>query len=199
MMKHSIAPIICTLFFLPVIAQQKNIKPQPYKFFSSVQAGILDGQAKKTAGQIQLLSGIQKNAWLAGIGVGIDYYSGKRSIPLFIDVKNILLKTSYSPFVYASGGYNFSWLRDDEKISGWNIASSKQKGGVFYEIGLGYRFPLKNKMALGISAGYSYKQQSETVTPFQSCDFCVPRIPEPMPEIYKYQFRRIGVKVHCWF
>ena len=101
--------------------------------------GILEGDAGKTFGQIQLVNGIQQNACFYGLGVGIDYYGSKRSIPLFVDVKRDLRKGNKTPFVFADGGYNVSWLRDSEKsyIGGRNY---KPTGGMYYETGIGYKF-----------------------------------------------------------
>ena len=101
--------------------------------------GILEGDAGKTFGQIQLVNGIQQNAWFYGLGVGIDYYGSKRSIPLFVDVKRNLKKGNKTSFVFVAAGYNFSWLRAGEKNIIWDmdyIAS----GALYYETGIGYKF-----------------------------------------------------------
>jgi len=167
----------------------------------TVQGGILDGQTDKAVPQFQLLGGIKKNTWILSLGAGIDYYGAKRSVPLFLDMKNSIGKGDKAFFSYGSLGYNVSWLRNSQQIKNWWTNSNDETGGLFYEAGLGYKFSLKNKMAFGLSAGYSYKAQSETVQYRSNCNFCeLPIIGEqPNPEIYKYQFRRIGVKLHCWF
>lgn len=189
--------LVSSLFFLTAGGQQ--LKTEKIKFIATLQGGILEGQADKTAAQLQLLGGIKKNAWLISLGVGLDYYGTKRSLPLFIDFKNVIGKRKNAPFIYAAAGYNFSWLRSNEKIVNWWTEPGKEKGGLFYDAGIGYKFSLKNKMAFGLSAGYSYKEQTEIVQPFSSCDFCVPPQELPKPETYKYQFRRIGIKLHYWF
>lgn len=189
--------VICSLFLSNVFSQQSKI--DKIKISTTIQGGILEGQADKTAAQLQILGGIKKNAWLLSLGVGLDYYGAKRSVPLFIDIKNIIGKRKNAPFIYAAAGYNFSWLRTNEKLINPWAEPEKEKGGLYYDAGLGYRFSLKNKMAFGLSAGYSYKQQSEIIQPFQACAFCIPRQPPPRPETYKYQFRRIGIKLHYWF
>ncbi len=165
-----------------------------------VLGDLLEGEADHTFGQFQLVNGIQYNAWFYGLGLGIDYYGDKRSVPLFADVKRNLKKGNKTPFVYADAGYNFSWLRDRDKMSFWGT-DYKTRGGLFYETGIGYQFILKNKMAFGLSAGYSFKQQKEMFTRYVFVDF--PPYNQPAqnvpPEIYDYKFRRISLKFNCSF
>jgi len=199
-MKNNILISTVLLFsFLSGSSQAKKSLSTTTKFSSIIQLGILEGQADKTFAQFQLVNGIQHNDWFYGIGLGIDYYNNKRSVPLFLDVKKDLLKRKTTPFIYADAGYNFSWLRDKDKIAYWGT-DYKQKGGVYYETGLGYKFILKNKMALGFSAGYSFKQQKEFFTNFVFNDF--PPYTQSSgkhPDIYDYKFRRICLKFNCSF
>ena len=139
MKKYISASIILSLSFLLVTAQTKKKNNSGSKFTSIIQLGILEGDAGKTFGQIQLVNGIQQNAWFYGLGVGIDYYGSKRSIPLFVDVKRNLKKGNKTSFVFVAAGYNFSWLRAGEKNIIWDmdyIAS----GALYYETGIGYKF-----------------------------------------------------------
>lgn len=78
MKKYISASIILSLSFLLVTAQTKRKNNSGSKFTSIIQLGILEGDAGKTFGQIQLVNGIQQNAWFYGLGVGIDYYGSKR-------------------------------------------------------------------------------------------------------------------------
>jgi hypothetical protein len=199
MSKYFIQIIVCSLLFFTAYTQDKPATVEKLKFTSSVQVGILEGQAKNTAAQFQILNGFRKNGWLASIGAGIDYYGGKRSVPLFIDIKRDFRKGKFTPFIYLAGGYNFSWLRANEKTKfWWGSPDNEEKGGVFYDAGAGYKLSFKNNMALGFSAGYSFKQQSEIVQPNQICDVCLPSVPANT-ETYTYQFRRISIKMHYWF
>jgi hypothetical protein len=204
MKKYILSILSCTLLILFADAQKKSEPSSKYKFISTVNFGLLEGRADKSFGQIQLVNGVKKNTWLYSIGIGVDYYGAKRSAPLFIDVKKDLKSGKKIPFVYFDGGYNFSWLRDKEKITfgGFGGHNYKQRGGLFYEAGMGYKFVLKSKLALGFSAGYSYKQSKEIYTPFIWIDF--PPYPNPNPsaqnsETYDYKFRRISFKLSCWF
>ena len=200
MKKYISASIILSLSFLLVNAQQINEKNSSAKFISIIQLGILEGDAGKTFGQIQLVNGFQQNAWFYGLGVGIDYYGSKRSIPLFVDVKRNLKKGNKTPFVFADGGYNVSWLRDSEKsyIGGRNY---KPTGGMYYEAGIGYKFILKNKLAFGFSAGYSFKEQKETYGNTLIIESPVDGQPyyNPPVDSYHYKFRRVSIKFNCSF
>lgn len=194
--------IIAIVFFSSLLthAQTKKKTFAGCRFTSIVQLGILEGAADKSYGQFQLVNGIQHNAWFYGLGLGIDYYGTKRSVPLIFDIKRDIVKGKRTPFVYADAGYNFSWLRDKDKIAFWGT-DYKAKGGLYYETGLGYKFILKNKMAFGLSAGYSFKQQKEMFTRAIFIDF--PPFPQDginqQPDIYNYKFRRISVKFNCSF
>lgn len=195
--------IFCLLIIVPGSFSYAQVKKKicpGLKFTSIIQAGILEGEANKTFGQFQLVNGIQYNAWFYGLGIGIDYYGDKRTVPLFLDVKADLKKANKTPFVYADAGYNFSWLRDGDKMDFWGT-DYKTRGGLFYETGLGYKFTLKNKMAFGLSAGYSFKQQKEMFRRNVFIDFPPynqPGYVQPY-DIYDYQFRRISVKLNCSF
>ena len=200
MKKYLSASIILSLSFLLVTAQTKKKNDLGRKFTSIIQLGILEGDAGKTFGQLQLVNGIQQNAWFYGLGVGIDYYGYKRSIPLFVDLKRNLKKGNKTPFVFADAGYNFSWLRNNEKSYIWDT-NYKPTGVLYYEAGIGYKFILKNILAFGFSAGYSFKEQKET---YGSILIVEPPITGPANynppfHSYYYKFRRISIKFNCYF
>jgi hypothetical protein len=200
MKKYILASIILSLSFLLVSSQTKKKNDFGSKFTTIIQLGILEGDAGKTFGQVQLVNGIQQNAWFYGLGIGVDYYGPKRSVPLFVDVKRDLKKGNKTPFIFADAGYNFSWLRDSEKSYIWST-NYKPTGGLYYEAGVGYKFILKNKIAFGFSAGYSFKEQKET---YGSILIVEPPITgtanyNPPLDSYYYKFRRISIKFNCSF
>ncbi|MEO6729739.1 MAG: hypothetical protein ABIN01_00885 [Ferruginibacter sp.] len=198
MKNYFLTTVMLGCIFLSVNAQAKKNKFSGAAVFSSiVQAGILEGSADKTYGQLQLINGIQKNKWFYGLGLGIDYYGEKRSVPIFVDIRRDLLAGKNTFFMYADGGYNVSWLRNSEKIFLMET-SYKAIGGLFYEAGIGYKIILKNKVALGLSAGYSFKEQKEYFTIRRFNQLLPGRFIET-PEIYKYEFRRISFKINCSF
>jgi hypothetical protein len=197
MLKYISSAMVCPLFIFFATAQPVP-KKKPVRSFQSIfLAGIVEGQADKTFAQLQSVNGIKIRTWFAGMGLGIDYYGAKRSIPLFAAIQKDVKENKKTPFAYGNAGYNFSWLRNKEKIVS-TLADYSQSGGLFYELGLGYKFLLKNKMYLGLSAGYSYKQQSEKIVSQQFCVSCVPR-PVPPIEEFEYKFRRVSIKMNCWF
>ncbi len=199
-MRKYLISLCCGCSLIAVTAQQKA--KMPAKFTVTVQAGALKGETPEAAMQFQLLGGLKKNAWLASLGAGVDYYGSKRSMPLFLDIKNFIGKGKNNPFIYTSAGYNFSWLRQNEKFNNFWNASHSQQGGLFYDIGAGYRFALNKKMSAGFSAGYSYKQQIEIIQrDNMPCDFCIPiqQNGQTQPEQYNYQLRRLSFKMLWWF
>jgi hypothetical protein len=195
-MKIFYCTFLGALLSLALTAQKKQ--PQ-VKFNSNIQGGILEGQHHNTTGQLQWVNGFRVGSWAAGIGVGVDYYGSKRSLPLFVDVKKYLLSGHKSPFVYASAGHNFSWLRDDQKRFAWSVLNYKEEGGLYYDVGIGYRFPVGRWLDMGFSGGYSYKRQKE-VFQLAPCITCFPQ-PQPsfIPDSYDYQFRRLSLKASLWF
>ena len=197
MLKYISSTVFICGMVLLAIAQPAINNKSPLAFRSIVTAGILEGQFDKTTAQFQMVNGVQKNTWFTGMGVGIDYYGRKRSVPLFVALEKDWWKNKKSPFVYVNGGYNFSWLRENEKRFFQGTGYS-QTGGIFYELGLGYKFLLKNKMYLGFAAGYSEKRQSEKLSSPQFCTFCFP-LPVPAVEEFNYTFKRISLKMNCWF
>ncbi len=66
-----------------VFAQKKNSFKMP-EFSSALRVGLLNGEADKAGAEVQLVGGINCKTWFTGIGAGIDYYSGLKSVPVFV-------------------------------------------------------------------------------------------------------------------
>lgn len=200
MKKYILVATVLSLTLAFADGQPKKKPVSKAKYSAVFKAGILEGQAAKTYGQLQLVNGMQRGLMFYGLGVGIDYYGAKRSVPLFLNVQRNLARGPRIPFIYADGGYNISWLRESDKANSWGMSNYKQKGGAYYEAGLGYKFSVSNKMAFGLSAGYSFKQQSES---YSNTFWIWEPIPSEgdliTPDVYDYKFRRICVKFNCWF
>lgn len=161
--------------------------------FSSINGvGLLTGQSGQAA-ILQSINGVKTSKWFAGVGTGIDYY-GTRSIPLFLDVRHTLGNKTKSPFFYADGGINFPWITTDQKLNRSYIGKSYQ--GVFLEGGAGLQLIMKNKTALLLSAGYSYKEIKDEAEMVSIWIF-----PNPIKntEIYRYHYRRIAIKLALQF
>ena len=186
--------VICLFVFTSIHSQTIIKKEAAIKFQSSLQAGSLFGQAgSKPASTISTINGIKIKQWFTGIGVGIDYYGAKRSVPLFAAVQKNLSSKVNTFFLYGNAGYNFAWLKDDEKIK--NVAYSKQVGGLFYDAGIGYKIKIFRNNYFGLSAGYSFKQVKEQYT--GRCWFCENYVPPLQKDNYK--FRTVAVKINWWF
>ena len=127
------------LFFsitLFIFCLQATAQKNSYRFQSNMQFGLLEGE-QGSAFQLQTINGVQHKTWFAGLGVGLDYYH-TRSIPLFLNVRKEIFKGEKTPFVYASGGYHFPWLRAEDKD--WYITETK--GGLYFDAGIGYQVPV---------------------------------------------------------
>jgi hypothetical protein len=177
-------------FVLFFFALQASAQGPGYRFQSKVQAGLLEGE-QGSAFQLQTIHGFQKKTWFAGIGTGLDYYN-IRSLPVFLNLRKDLFNREKTPFVYASGGYHFLWLREEDKR--YNITDSK--GGLYFDAGVGYQLPVK-KSALYFTAGYSQKNFSQK----GHDEVWITIWPAPMPQTrtYEYELRRLSVQMGLRF
>jgi len=164
-------------------AQQASNK---LRFRSTNQVGFQSGQAG-TEFQVQTINSIQYKTFSTGLGVGLDYYK-ERSIPVFLDVRKNVFAKQQTPFVYADGGYHFTWLKD--KPEDW--IRTDVKGGLYYDLGIGYSFPTSKTGAILVSLGYSVKNISEKV------NHNIWRSSWPLPEDFHqldYTLRRYSFKM----
>ncbi|MDB5280179.1 MAG: hypothetical protein JWR61_5134 [Ferruginibacter sp.] len=191
-LKRIYLSVTCLVVLLSANGQHVP-KLAPAKFQSSLQTGLSIGQkGSKPAWLVNTVNGLQYKNWFAGIGLGIDYYGLKRTVPLFLDVQKNLSVKQNTLFWYVSGGYSIPWVIESHKPAYAN--KYEATGGLLYEAGAGYKFSLFNKTKLGLSAGYSFKQLKEQFTP--PCNWCELEIPPPQTN--SYQFRRIVIKVNWW-
>ena len=180
--------LIASLIFLLVVtinlrAQKKETNNQEkVKFETTGQIGIMEGE-NGTSFELQMINGIKHKTFSAGIGLALDYYV-MRSIPLFFALRKDLVNKSQSPFIYTNGGINFPWVRESYS---W---ISDTDPGVFYDLGLGYRFALNSNSIL-LSAGYSLKTFS------QDESYPIYCLVGPCPEQvnhFSYKLRRLSIK-----
>lgn len=179
--------IIFLLLGFGYLAHAQSPKSTPKLSFRSInQIGFLSGQAG-TEPLAQTINGVQYKTFSTGIGIGLDYYK-ERSIPLFLDIRKHVFHKPQTPFVYLDGGYHFPWTHD--KAEEW--IRTTVKGGLYYDVGIGYRFPTFKTGAIHVSLGYSAKNMSETINhnPWRSS--------WPLPEDYQqfdYTLRRYSFKM----
>jgi len=181
---------ICVL--QSISAQQKNITPLRFKGMACV--GLLNGQTGQSV-LLETTLGVTKNNWFGGLGTGLDYY-GTRTIPLFASVQKRFGSNKTVPFAFANGGVALGWATDNQKAN--KFYEYKALPGAYFDGGIGVIINTCNGRAILLSAGYSGKQVVEKAT-------LLPVRGWPMPvagnnfETYKYQYRRIVIKVGFQF
>jgi hypothetical protein len=139
--------------YLTSAQEAKQEKPAKKGCSCINQAGILNG-SRGAYLSVQTINGIKYKTWFAGVGAGFDSYY-RSGFPVFLDVRKDLLKKKETPFVYADIGYHF--LRDTRDQPNQWTENIYNKGSMYTDIGIGYRFGFSTKARWVISAGYSYK------------------------------------------
>jgi hypothetical protein len=149
---------ILTLWLSGGFAQQAQ-QPAPkqgWKYTGIVQGGLLAGSSEINYAA-QTIQGIQKGAWLLGIGAGIDNYvlSG---FPVVAHGQFNYGKKRSKPFAYAQTGVQIPWAKNqwDDKL--WGVNQYDLKTGWIAEGGIGYGFAMGKRLKLISSLGYSMKQ-----------------------------------------
>ncbi len=185
---------LCIILLSTRGSAQKTGNEKNIRFRSINQVGILAGSSEANL-QLQTINGIKRKTWFTGLGVGLDYYY-LRTVPIFIDVRKNIFNKPKSPFIYADGGYNFPWL-SEKNIESDRPVIIKTKGGLYYELGIGYKTPVFKKLQLLFSAGYSYKNLSTTVNSMPWLSIWPP--PPEAYENYEYSLRRVAIKAGLSF
>lgn len=186
-------------FSLMVMAQESKVHKIDFASFNS--AGFIAGESSSEL-QVQTVNGVTWKGWFLGAGVGLDYYN-VRSIPVFGEVRKQVFDKDHSPYIYASVGHHYIWLK---KESMWE---TDHEGGLYYDFGIGYEVSLKKiKNAYGskesnikskpgpslfISAGYSGKEYSKKQDSFPWMSIW-PRSSDSYKTM-EYKDTRISVKV----
>lgn len=178
--------IVFLLLFICLGAAAQKHKPQ---FNTMVQGGLLEGE-RGSAFQVKAINGFVYKTWTGGIGVGLDYYH-TRTIPVFLDVRKSFGKGTRTPFVYASGGPNFPWLKDDESYG------LKPKAGLYIDAGVGYQMPVMKSSAFFFSTGYSQKSFKEKET--QDVIITIYPMPPYYGRTFEYTLRRLSIQVGLRF
>lgn len=179
--------ILAALLFVQFASYAQGKPASNKPVFQSVnQVGVLEG-AEGTALHLQTVNGFRLNKVFLGLGVGLDYYK-LRSIPLFLDMRKYLLRSG-NMFLYGDGGLHFPW---EGKSFDW---PSTYQPGLYYDLGLGYRVPLKG-YGIQLSAGYTYKAYTQEQ---RFPDFCFMPPCEEQVISTRYQLRRIAVKMGVSF
>ena len=146
--------IIALLVYFPVSAQKQKIQ-----FQSKNAIGISIGQSGSSL-LFQTINGIGYKNFYSGIGFGIDYYN-YNSYPLFFD-QRIFFGKKNNVFLYGDLGYNLSGKNKPGKES-YYYNSYHFSGGVYTDLGMGYRFKMHKRASLTFSSGFTYKEINNKV------------------------------------
>ncbi len=146
--------IVASLICFSAKAQQKA------KFNSKNSVGISIGQNGSSL-LFQTVNGVSFNNWFYGIGIGADYYN-YNSYPLFADIRRYFGKNGKG-FVYGDLGYNFSGNNKPGKEV-YYYQSYKFSGGVYTDLGIGYKMKFIRKSFFTVSAGFNYKEINNKVS-----------------------------------
>jgi len=142
--------IIAVLF--PACSFSQGNKPAS-RLHTILSLGVAAGESTaKPLGQFS--AGYTYDRFFTGIGVGLDQYRFK-SVPLFADWRMNLGRTR-SVFIFANGGYNFSYGNETGDLNSFKT-TDRYSGGLYFDAGLGYRLRLNAMHRLSLSAGYSQK------------------------------------------
>lgn len=169
-----------------------SAQKQKLKFKSTSLAGIAWGVDDGLI--VQTINGVYYKTFSVGMGIGIDYYF-KRTIPLFLDIRKNIFDKQQTPFVYADVGTNLPWVKAKEK-SWWY--TSEFAGGVYFDVGVGYKVPLHKKLSMNMCFGYSQKEIKETrENKAMINDF--PPYDRYNAEYFTYTLRRFSLKAGLSF
>lgn len=149
-----------------------------------ITTAFVGGENGKSAAY-QAVNGIQFSNWFSGIGLAIDNYRYK-SLPLFVDGRRFFGRQK-NTFIYGNLGYNFAMKNAPEKDI-YYYGTYHFSGGVYTDLGIGYRFYLGKHSSLLFSLGNSLKKmQMKTEAPNQC-------LTGPCPvnyRVYQFNFNRL--------
>jgi len=153
------------LFLVPLfIFFSASAQRGKLKFHSINAIGLSDGQSGGYL-LLQTVNGLAFNKLFSGIGFGADYYHYK-SYPLFMDARTYFGKKEKG-FAYGNLGYNFSGKNKPGKEIYYS--SYDFTGGIYTDIGIGYKIKFTRNSSFLISTGYSYKEINNKVGVVNPC------------------------------
>ncbi|MGN6532900.1 MAG: hypothetical protein ACTHK0_14255 [Ginsengibacter sp.] len=139
--------------------------------FQSVSQFAIVGGESHINTAFQTVNGIKFSNWFSGIGIGIDYYNYK-TLPLFFDGRWYLGEDKKG-FIYGDIGYNFPVKNKPGKEIGY-YDTYHFAGGIYTDLGIGFKTKFIRKSFLLFSMGYSYKQLKTKVGITPNCEGCQP-------------------------
>lgn len=186
-MKTYLITSVCLMLYINNWAQKKPV------FHSINQFGVTTGSSGESF-SVQTINGIKYKQYSAGVGIGLDWYS-TRTVPIFIDVRREFGQQAHKPFVYANLGASRAWWKGN--ISENSTSKIENHTRACWEAGAGYNIHLKNKTALVLSVGYSFKQVSYS-QPYVNT-FNNTWLPYTSLNRYDYYYKRIAIRAGISF
>jgi len=106
-------------------------------YYNVTELGFMVGDDNgwlTSGGSIVTINGYQLSPYLGlGIGLELDNYFENLFTPIFVDIRGDVLKNNkVTPFYYGGLGYGFL-------VTGNNRANWQERGGIYYNYGLGLK------------------------------------------------------------
>lgn len=155
-MKTIFLTILGFVSFTAIAQQDKGTAKPRWKYTGIVQGGLLGGSSELNY-SAQTIQGVKKGPWVLGLGVGIDNYVVP-GFPVVAHGQFNYGKKRSKPFVYAQGGPQIPWAKNEWNDKIWGVNQYEMKTGWLAEGGIGYSFPMGKHLKLLSSLGYSIKQ-----------------------------------------
>jgi hypothetical protein len=103
---------------------------------------------------IQTVNGYQFNPYLSvGVGIGLQGYNELFLIPVFLEVRAVVMKTRLSPFVLGEIGSSFT----GQQVFGTNTEYDDE-GGLMGSMAGGVKYFASDRIALNFSIGFRYQE-----------------------------------------
>lgn len=188
-MNRSLFFILMISLLIPfsVIGQNNKI------YFHSINSFGLIGGESEVSTAFQTVNGILFPNWFSGIGVGVDNYR-YRTLPLFLDGR-WYFGDEKRGFIYGDIGYNFPMKdKPGKEMVHYGNYNYHFKGGLYSELGIGFKMKFIKKTSILFSLAYSYKQLQTQIGIVPLCVGC-----DPYWYNYKFGYGRIMLKTGVEF
>ncbi len=196
----SLLMIVIALFFSSELEAQQN----KWKGWINPELGYISGNYEPSA-DIRLQGGLQKNGWLLGLGMGVDYYRFT-SFPLYVQGRKMIGKRKGKPFILASMGANIPSANINKQqnpqidfLSSFrapDVVPNEYDMGIYAEAGAGYAFLNKKGRGLLLSLSYTQKRIKETGTNYY---YMTQGMGGPSEEVNVYIMNRAAVRIGYLF
>jgi len=165
------------------------------KFHSHNYIGALTGDLD-AAISFNTTNGLQRGAWFAGIGTGVDYYY-IRTVPLYLSLTRFLTTKLKSVYFTIDGGVNFVWDKSTANVYNFQNNDGDFAPSLYYGAFAGYKLGINKKSgSVLMSVGYSAKQINERY------ESAAPCFNPPCPEYnqkFEYDFKRFTFRLGWMF